>query len=120
MLDLRILTFLDLCKTKSFTQTAANLHITQPTVSQHIKYLEETYGAKLVYYKDRTVNITKQGKLFEKFARSMYINEKKFKKIIKASVDSPRELSFASTRIISEFILRKSCQSTWRNITMRK
>lgn len=105
MLDQKVLTFLDLCKTKSFTQTAANLHITQPAVSQHIRHLEEAYGAKLVYYKDRTVNITKQGKLLEKFARSMYINDKKFKKIIESSIDSPRELSFASTRIISEFIL---------------
>lgn len=105
MLDNRIFTFLDLCKTRSFTQTAANLHMTQPAVSQHIKHLEEIYGAKLVYYKDRTVSITKQGKLLEKFARSMYINDKKFKKIMKSSVDSPKELSFASTRIISEFIL---------------
>jgi DNA-binding transcriptional LysR family regulator len=105
LLDNRIFTFLDLCKTRSFTQTAANLHMTQPAVSQHIKHLEEIYGAKLVYYKDRTVSITKQGKLLEKFARSMYINDKKFKKIMKSSVDSPKELSFASTRIISEFIL---------------
>lgn len=105
MLDSKILTFLDLCKTKSFTQTAANLHLTQPAVSQHIKHLENTYGAKLVFYKDRTVNITKQGKLLEKFATSMYINDKKFKKIIETSIASPRELNFASTRIISEFIL---------------
>ena len=105
MLDNRILTFLDLCKTRSFTQTAANLHMTQPAVSQHIKHLEKVYGAKLVYYEGRTVNITKQGKLLNKFATSMYINDAKLKKIINSSKSSPRELNFASTRIISEFIL---------------
>jgi len=105
LLDTKILTFLDLCKTKSFTRTAANLHLTQPAVSQHIKHLEKVYGAKLVYYEDRTVNITKQGKLLNKFATSMYINDAKLKKIINSSKSSPRELSFASTRVISEFIL---------------
>ncbi len=104
-MDFKILTFLDLCKTRSFTQTAANLHITQPAVSQHIKHLEENYGAKLVYYKDRAVHITKQGKLLEKFAASTYINNKKLKKIIESSILSPRELCFATTRVISEFIL---------------
>jgi DNA-binding transcriptional LysR family regulator len=105
MLDSKIITFLDLCKTKSFTQTADNLYITQPAVSQHIKHLEDIYGAKLVYYKARKVNITKQGKLLEKFATSTYINNKKLKNIIKSSILSPRELVFATTRVISEFIL---------------
>ncbi len=107
MLDSKIFSFLELCKTRSFTQTATNLHITQPAVSQHIKYLECTYGAKLVYYKDKTVYITKQGKLLEKFATSMYISNNNLKKILESSILSPSELSFATTRIIGEFILPK-------------
>lgn len=105
MLDNRIFTFLELCKTRSFTQTAANLHMTQPAVSQHIKYLEQIYGAKLVYYEGKTVNITKQGKILNEFATSMYVNDAKLKKIIASSKSSPQELNFATTRIISEFIL---------------
>lgn len=105
MLDIKLLTFLDLCKTGSFTQTAANLHVTQPTVSQHIKYLENVYDIKLVYYHERKVTITSAGKLLQEFATSMSINDKKFKKRLKSSVQSSRELSFATTPIISEFIL---------------
>lgn len=105
MLDTKILTFLDLCKTRSFTQTAANLYITQPAVSQHIKHLEKVYDAKLVYYKDKTVKITKQGRLLAKFAASMYAGEKKLKKMLKAGKSSPSELIFATTNVISEFII---------------
>ncbi|MDO4589523.1 MAG: LysR family transcriptional regulator [Fusobacterium sp.] len=39
MLDFRVYTFLELCKTLSYTKTAENLYITQPAVTQHIKYL---------------------------------------------------------------------------------
>ena len=34
MLDFRYDTFLELCRTKSYTKAAKNLHVSQPTVSQ--------------------------------------------------------------------------------------
>lgn len=48
MLDIRLLTFKELCRCKSYTKTAENLFITQPNVSQHIRYLEKFYGHILV------------------------------------------------------------------------
>ena len=53
MLDTRLVTFLTLCQTKSFTKTAEKLHITQPAVSHHIKYLEGYYHTKLYTYTNR-------------------------------------------------------------------
>ena len=47
MLNFRYETFLTLCNCRSFTKTAELLYITQPAVSQHIKYLENYYGCKL-------------------------------------------------------------------------
>ena len=43
MLDYRMDTFLSLCETQSYTKTAEHLHLTQPSVTQHIKYLEHFY-----------------------------------------------------------------------------
>lgn len=43
MLDHRMETFLTVCETMNFTKAAAKLHITQPAVSQHIRYLEAAY-----------------------------------------------------------------------------
>ena len=47
MLDFRIETFLAACRHMNFTAAAEELHITQPAVSQHIRFLEKKYGAEL-------------------------------------------------------------------------
>ena len=44
MLDHRVLTFLTVCEELSFTRAAEKLHITQPAVSQHVRYIEDYYG----------------------------------------------------------------------------
>ena len=41
MLDFRIETFLAACRHMNFTAAAEELHITQPAVSQHIRFLEK-------------------------------------------------------------------------------
>lgn len=46
MLDFRIDTFLTVCEYMNFTKAAQILCITQPAVSQHIKYLEKTHNKR--------------------------------------------------------------------------
>lgn len=53
MLNYKLSTFLELCETKNYTKTAEKLHMTQPAVTQHIKYLEQYYGTKLFYYDEK-------------------------------------------------------------------
>lgn len=74
MLESRILTFLELCRTKSFTQVAKSLHMTQPAVSQHIKYLEEYYGVKLFQYKNRNFVLTSAGEQLYHYALAAKID----------------------------------------------
>ena len=50
MLDFRHETFLALCRIKNYTKTAEFLHMTQPAVTQHIKFLENYYNVKLFNY----------------------------------------------------------------------
>lgn len=61
MLDYRMETFLSLCETKSYTQTAKRLHLTQPSVTQHVKYLEQFYQCRLFQYDGRQVHLTQAG-----------------------------------------------------------
>lgn len=50
MLDFRVETFLAVCRHMNFTKAARELNITQPAVSHHIHYLEQTYPlSKYVY-----------------------------------------------------------------------
>ena len=55
MLNYKLSTFLELCETKNYTKTAEKLHMTQPAVTQHIKYLEQYYGTKLFYYDEKPI-----------------------------------------------------------------
>ena len=63
-------TFLAVAQTRSFTQAAARLGIRQPTVSQHIRRLEEAAGRVLVHRDTHNVSMTPDGEAMIGFARS--------------------------------------------------
>lgn len=71
MLDFRIATFLQLCETRSYTKTAKLLNITQPSVTQHIKYLQKKYNCKLFAYEGKTLRLTPEGEYFRRQAEAM-------------------------------------------------
>ena len=71
MLDFRIVTFLTVCDTRNYTRAAEQLHITQPAVSQHIRYLEETYGTKLFCSEGRRLTLTPEGEVLRRTAAAM-------------------------------------------------
>lgn len=64
-------TFLAVAQTRSFTQAAARLGIRQPTVSQHIRKLEQATGRSLVQRDTHTVTITPDGEAMIGFARTI-------------------------------------------------
>ena len=64
-------TFLDLCETKSFNQTAERLGMTQSTVSGRIKSLEAIVGRRLFQRSRSGTALTTEGLRFEPHARSL-------------------------------------------------
>ena len=68
MLDFRIFTFLEVCKQMNFTKAAKKLNITQPAVSQHIRWLEKEYGIKLFEMEGKKLSLTEKGDLFRNAA----------------------------------------------------
>ncbi len=64
-------TFLAVAQTLSFTQAAASLGIRQPTVSQHVRKLEQAVGRPLFLRDTRTVTLTADGDAMAGFARSI-------------------------------------------------
>ncbi len=105
LIDFRIKTFLTLCDTMNYTKTAEKLCITQPAVTQHIKYLEEIYGGKLFDYKGKILSKTKKGYTLELYARSMVHNSDNIKKEI-ISMDKAGILKIGATKTISQFVLK--------------
>ncbi len=72
MVDLRqFKIFLAIWETKSFSKAAEQVHLTQPTVSAHIKSLEEELGVRLFDRKGREVVPTKAAKRLLPMARQI-------------------------------------------------
>lgn len=54
---------------RNFTRAAEALHLSQPTLSQQIKQLEDTLGAPLLDRSGRSVSLTDAGEAYVRFAR---------------------------------------------------
>lgn len=74
MLDNRYKSFLTLCETLNYTKTAEKLFVTQPTVTQHIQYLEERYRTKLFNYKNKRLELTEKGSELRNYINQMNLN----------------------------------------------
>jgi len=78
-MDIRLETFITVAKIKSYTKASEILNITQPAVSQHIKFLEEYYGVIFINKSGKTIKLTEEGKILYKYAielESIYRNLK--------------------------------------------
>lgn len=109
MLDYRMNTFLTLCETMNYRVAAQKLHITQPAVTQHIRYLEQYYGCKLFNYDGRNLRKTEEAVKLERSAHSMSYQEKKLKAELKPK--SGNFLSIGATKTIGEFVIRNQVAS---------
>lgn len=105
MIDFRLKTFIDLCETKSYTKTAKRLCITQPAVSQHIKYIESKYNIKLFDYIGKNLILTKLGQDFLNNILKLKTMSLSIENNLKNSKCISKSLSFGATRSIGEFVM---------------
>lgn len=74
-------------KCQNISKAAKGIHISQPSVSQQLKLLEEEYGVKLFKKKGHGIELTQTGQLFLKGAGSILFQveklDKKFRDNIK-------------------------------------
>jgi len=64
-------TFLAVAQSLSFTRAGAGLSLSQPTVSQHVRRLEQAVGRPLFVRDTRSVTLTADGEVMAGFARSI-------------------------------------------------
>ena len=60
--------FLAVAAEKSFSRAAKKIHLSQPTLSEHVAELEDELGTKLFLRKGRTVTLTEAGRVFQEYA----------------------------------------------------
>jgi len=103
MQDFRMETFLTVCEHMNYTKAAEALSITQPAVSQHIRYLEEHYGIRLFQYEGKRLHLTNAGQQLRRAAATIKYDEAILCDQMLAGFQ--RRLIFGATRTIGDFVL---------------
>ena len=104
MIDFRHETFLALCRIKSYSKTAEQLHMTQPAVTQHIQHLEQLYGGKLFLYSGKTLTLTEKGQLLYLYTYRMAADSRLIRVAV-CACGSSRSVAFGATLTIGEFVM---------------
>jgi len=102
MLDPKIFTFLEVAKYRNYTKAAAQLNLTQPAVTQHIKKLEEYYGCSLIDINGKSVMLTPQGEALYNYANFQIANEKQLIGQIK-KIETP--IKIGATLSVADYYL---------------
>ncbi|WP_053219990.1 LysR family transcriptional regulator [Virgibacillus senegalensis] len=99
-------TFITVAETKNFTKTAEKLHISQPSVSLHIKNLEKEFQTELFVRTPKQFHITPTGDLLYHRARQIVqIYEQTKQDILAHHHAIQGELKVGASFTIGEYIL---------------
>lgn len=105
MLDFRVDTFLAVCRHMNFTMAAKELNLTQPAVSQHIRFLEKEYGQTLFSYEKKKLRLTKAGEFLLRTATTQKNDEERIKQQMKEITEEEKQYYFGATRTVGEYAL---------------
>lgn len=121
-MDIRTLEiFCKLAENKSFSQTAEELHITQPTVSFQIHSLEKHYGVKLLERTTRELSLTAEGKILNEYAKKIIdLNRQAHEALNEINGLKRGELILGASTIPGEYILPKKLKSFQRKFPQIK
>lgn len=107
MLDFRMETFLTVCQCMNFTRASEELNITQPAVSQHIRYLEKHYGVKLFVYEGKKPKLTPAGEMLRSAALTMMHDEISLENQLKHVSEGFRDIRFGATMTVGEIVMAR-------------
>ena len=102
-------TFLTVARERSFSKASAKLGISQPAVTQQIKYIEKYLEAKIIDRKKNGIKLTPEGdelyKVVTQLEKSIHSLEKDILKIIK------KEMTFrlAASYTIGSYVIPGKC-----------
>ncbi|MFI3257552.1 MAG: LysR family transcriptional regulator [Spirochaetales bacterium] len=115
MIDNRIYTFLELCEVMNYHKTAENLNMTQPGVTQHIKFLEDFYACTLFNYSNKKLSKTNKAMELEKYARNIIsLNACAKEDLLQKDAV---QINIGATKTIGEYLLNDAIASLVLNNT---
>ncbi|RXJ87409.1 LysR family transcriptional regulator [Arcobacter sp. CECT 8985] len=112
----KIETFLTVVREKSFSKASSKLGISQPAVTQQMKYIEDYLDVQIVDRKKNGIRLTKEGQMLysiaQKIERCVNNAEKELLKIMNKDVT----FVFGASFIIGNYILPRFLNSLKENI----
>ncbi len=101
--------FYIVAKEGSIKATAEKLHVSQPTISDQIKLLEEFYGCLLFERRNRSLVLTKQGILALSYAEKIFDLSSEITHRLRNKIDLPKKsLDIGITHFMSRYFLYDS------------
>lgn len=107
MLDFRVYTFLEVCRHMNFTKAAEALHITQPAVSQHIRFIEEYYQTRLFTFQGKRPVLTEAGEYLLHAFTTLSHDQVYLKEQVLSMQKKKPALIFGATLTIGEYVMPK-------------
>ena len=102
----RVQVFRAVAEQASFRRAAEQLHISQPSVSQHVQLLEEELGIRLLDRGTSGVQITAAGQLLLQYAhRSSRLSQQVLTALARLEGQAGGELKLAASTTISQYLL---------------
>ncbi len=98
--------FYVVAKEGSIKGASEKLHVSQPTISDQLKLLEEFFGCILFERKHRSLYLTKEGKLALKYAETIFDLSRELTSRLKNKFNLPKKsLDIGITHFISHYFL---------------
>lgn len=111
MIDFRMDTFMAVCEHMNYTRAAEALHITQPAVSQHIRYLEKLYQVKLFNCEGKRVSLSPAGEHLLRAAIAIKNDEYYLREQLLHAAEGSPALRFGTTITIGESVISRPLAS---------
>ncbi len=115
MLDFRTNTFLKVCQTLNYSKAASDLCITQPAVSQHIRFIEEEYNVKLFNYENKKISLTKEGKILRERLLCIQNDEIRIKEELQSSKNGKFSITIGVTMTVGEYAIHNPLSVLLKN-----
>lgn len=107
MLDFRMDTFLAVCQYMNYTRAAQELNLTQPGVSQHIRWLEDQYGVKLFHYANKRLTLTQEGEQLRAMALTMKHDTQSLQRTFREPGPLAHRLNMGVTPTVGMYLIPK-------------
>lgn len=105
----------EIVETGSFTRAAADLFVTQPSLTKQIKNLEEYIGTKVINRKHNGVTLTPEGKVLYDYAkRILRMREEAHEKILTLKDHAAGHIFASASSIPATYLLPTVISQLWK------